>query len=99
MRRQKYKDIKKLSTLQREILNETWKLLKKGGKMVYSTCAITKEENTDTVLWFIGKKKAKVIDIRKILDGYGVKYLWDGVGALFYPEEVLTPFYVAVFEK
>jgi len=30
-----------------------WKALKPGGILVYSTCAVTPEENEDVVLWFL----------------------------------------------
>ncbi|QTA37459.1 16S rRNA (cytosine(967)-C(5))-methyltransferase [Thermosipho ferrireducens] len=99
VRRQNYASIKKLSILQKEILDATWSLLKEGGELIYATCTITKEENTEVASWLFKEKKAEVVDIRKKLDNYGVRYLWDGFGALFYPEEVLTPFYVSVFKK
>ncbi|MBO8160290.1 MAG: 16S rRNA (cytosine(967)-C(5))-methyltransferase [Thermosipho sp. (in: Bacteria)] len=99
LRRQKPQNIKNLSNLQREILNNLWQSLKKNGTLIYSTCTITYEENTLNAEWLVKEKAAKIIDIRDKLDKFDVKYIWDGYGALFYPDENLTPFYVAVFIK
>ena len=39
--------IKELQTLQREILTTVTKYVKPGGKLIYSTCTLSKEENED----------------------------------------------------
>lgn len=44
-------DIKALSAIQRQILTVSAKYVKKGGRLIYSTCTITKEENEDMVRW------------------------------------------------
>ncbi len=46
-------DIERLAELQLEILQEVAPLLKKGGVLVYSTCTIDKEENSDVVEAFL----------------------------------------------
>ncbi|PAD70263.1 16S rRNA (cytosine(967)-C(5))-methyltransferase [Bacillus sp. 7586-K] len=46
-------DIERLAKLQLEILQEVAPLLKKGGVLVYSTCTIDKEENSDVVEAFL----------------------------------------------
>jgi len=46
-------DIVRLAKLQLEILQEVAPLLKKGGVLVYSTCTIDKEENSDVVEAFL----------------------------------------------
>lgn len=38
---------------QKEILNEAYKVLKKDGILVYSTCTYAKEENEDVIAWFL----------------------------------------------
>jgi len=45
--------IKEIAVLQKELLEEAGKCLKPGGVMVYSTCTITHEENTDLVKGFL----------------------------------------------
>lgn len=55
----KYKmtpDIQKdLVKLQREILSVAAEYVKPGGKLVYSTCTIHREENEDNTEWFAGQ--------------------------------------------
>ncbi|SHH20573.1 16S rRNA (cytosine(967)-C(5))-methyltransferase [Thermosipho atlanticus] len=99
LRRQSPKNIKFLSSLQKEILTNIWTLLKQKGLLVYSTCTVTYEENTMNVKWLVEEKGGKIIDIRDKLENFKVKYLWDGYGALFYPDENLTPFYVSIILK
>ena len=47
------KDLKRLSQLQLELLNNAKDLLKKGGIMVYSTCSPAKEENEMVIEKFL----------------------------------------------
>ena len=49
----KKEDIEEISHLQRKILENCSKYLKRGGYLVYSTCSILKEENEDVVNDFI----------------------------------------------
>ncbi len=49
----KKEDIEEISQLQRKILENCSKYLKKGEYLVYSTCSILKEENEDVVNDFI----------------------------------------------
>lgn len=48
------KDISGFAEQQREILAALWPLLKNGGRMMYATCSIFKEENDDVIDWFQG---------------------------------------------
>ena len=50
-------DIKKISVLQKSILANMCKYLELGGKIVYSTCSLEKEENEDVVNDFLAKRK------------------------------------------
>ncbi|MBR3002018.1 MAG: 16S rRNA (cytosine(967)-C(5))-methyltransferase RsmB [Clostridia bacterium] len=49
----KPEDVKEISKLQLEILQNCSKLLKEGGELVYSTCSILKEENQNVIEQFI----------------------------------------------
>jgi 16S rRNA (cytosine967-C5)-methyltransferase len=46
-------DIRQLAKIQREILAAVAPLLKKGGILVYSTCTIDQEENSDVIEDFL----------------------------------------------
>ncbi|MEP7103818.1 MAG: RsmB/NOP family class I SAM-dependent RNA methyltransferase [Candidatus Dojkabacteria bacterium] len=49
------KEPRKLSKLQKGLLNSALKLLKKGGTLVYSTCTYSVEENEQVVDWALRK--------------------------------------------
>ena len=53
LRRQE--DIKKLTRLQRTILDAIWPLLKPGGNLLYVTCSILKQENTSQISEFLSR--------------------------------------------
>ncbi|WP_280769039.1 16S rRNA (cytosine(967)-C(5))-methyltransferase RsmB [Salipaludibacillus daqingensis] len=48
-------DIERLSTIQQEIVESVWPLLKKGGRLVYSTCTIDNEENDRVITTFVNE--------------------------------------------
>ncbi len=49
----KIEDVEEITRIQKNILNNCSKYLKKGGELVYSTCSILKEENEDIIFKFI----------------------------------------------
>ena len=51
--RKREEDIKRLARLQTTILNQAVNLLKSGGRMLYLTCTISKEENEGVVEGFL----------------------------------------------
>lgn len=45
-------------------MKQGWKMLKKGGIMVYSTCSLTIQQNEENVAWFLNEfKDAKLSKI------------------------------------
>jgi len=57
-------DIDKLVVLQQQILKNIWSLLKPGGTLLYATCSILPEENSDQIKHFIEQNKdAQLVDI------------------------------------
>lgn len=50
-------EIKNSSSLQLEILSNSFKYLKQGGKLVYSTCTLNKKENEEVVSSFISSRE------------------------------------------
>jgi 16S rRNA (cytosine967-C5)-methyltransferase len=50
-------DIIRLSFMQKTIMNETVPVIKKGGRILYVTCTISKEENEDVVEDFLVRNR------------------------------------------
>lgn len=44
-------EIENIVALQKQIMKNAWKYVKKGGTLIYSTCTISREENEDMVQW------------------------------------------------
>lgn len=60
----KANDIDALVILQQQILKETWSLLKPGGTLLYATCSILPEENSEQIKHFINNNTdAKLLSI------------------------------------
>tara|TARA_Y100000034_G_C6889095_1_gene408736 strand:+ start:386 stop:1705 length:1320 start_codon:yes stop_codon:yes gene_type:complete len=51
----KSSDIDNLAALQRQILDTLWALLKPGGTMLYATCSILPQENTQQIQQFLAQ--------------------------------------------
>ena len=58
----KPEDIEEITLIQRKILENCSKYLKKVGTLVYSTCSILKEENEEIVIKFLSENKQFEID-------------------------------------
>ena len=54
------KDIEPLTQTQCKLLQVAWRLLKPGGKLLYSTCSILPDENEDVVGAFLAQTEAAV---------------------------------------
>ncbi len=52
----KAEDIDNLRVLQQQILKNIWSLLKPGGTLLYATCSILPEENSEQIKDFIAKQ-------------------------------------------
>jgi 16S rRNA (cytosine967-C5)-methyltransferase len=60
--------INELVSLQREILEAGWELLKPGGDFVYSTCTLNREENEEQIKEFLKRHpEAEIVETKKIL--------------------------------
>lgn len=67
------KMIQSYKFVQRKLITEAIKVLKVGGKLVYSTCTITDEENECMVAWAINKFPClKLIPAEPLLGGPGL---------------------------
>lgn len=59
--------------IQRKLFSSAVKLLKVGGKLVYSTCTITEEENEGMVIWALKKFPClQLIPAEPLLGGPGI---------------------------
>ena len=61
--------IRELQKLQREILDTVCTYVKPGGKLLYSTCTLTKEENEDNREYILAKGGFTLLKERKFLPG------------------------------
>ena len=57
-------DLDEIIILQKEIIDEAIKLVKKGGTFVYSTCTINKKENEKMVEYVLSKYPSFVLNSR-----------------------------------
>ena len=55
-------DIKRLSGLQKTILNQATPLLKKGGYLLYVTCTISRDENEDVVKSYLERNREMALE-------------------------------------
>lgn len=60
--RRELKDLKSLAEQQKKILENAAKLVKNGGVLLYSTCSIEPEENSEQVLSFLERHPEFVLD-------------------------------------
>lgn len=56
-----YSKVLECQAIQKEIIRDGYKMLKKGGILVYSTCTFSKEENEDVIDEFIAENKDAVL--------------------------------------
>lgn len=96
----KEEDILTLAALQKEILKTAARYVKPGGRLVYSTCTIAREENEENAAWIVKNLPFTGISIEETLP----EKLQGGTGEKGYlqimPNETGTDgFFVAAFQK
>ncbi|MFW6305909.1 MAG: 16S rRNA (cytosine(967)-C(5))-methyltransferase RsmB [Bacillota bacterium] len=100
-----YSDIKKLTKIQFEMMENAFRLLKPGGKLIYSTCTLTKEENEDNIYKFLNKHNdnLSVVDLKNELKRYkfeGLNFINDlGFAEFFPPDSKTEGFFVGKIIK
>lgn len=78
--------LNRIKGVQQDILKNYSKMVKPGGKMVYATCSILPEENTEQVQAFLKSEDGKDFDMVKERNLYASKHGFDG-------------FYMALLQK
>jgi len=88
----KASDITNLVELQQQILKNVWSLLKPGGTLLYATCSILPEENSEQIQHFIEKNND--VELLEIANGE------QKVGWQILPnEQSMDGFYYAKLQK
>ena len=101
----KNEDIETISKIQYEILNTCSKYLKKGGKLVYSTCSILDKENKDIISKFLKENnnfEIEKIDISKYENknyNYFENYIVDNKFIQVYQNEKTDGFFICKLKK
>ncbi len=93
-------DIRELAALQREILGTLCRYVKPGGRLVYSTCTMAREENEDNVAWIeehlpLGRISMEELLPERLRGGTGT----EGYVQILPREGLLDGFFVALFQK
>ncbi len=94
-------DIARLSLLQTEILNGAVPLLIKGGKLLYVTCTISREENEDVVNEFLRRNSKMVLEnLKDYVPDWSLEFIDDQGFFKTYPHvHGMDGFFAALFEK
>ncbi len=82
----RYKSLEGIDALirtQRKILASAWRYLKPGGRLVYSTCTLNRDENEGVLMPFAESAGARIVSTRTVMPY----------------EENMDGFYIAVLEK
>ena len=92
-------NIEELAKLQLEILNSAADILKDGGELIYSTCTITNEENTNNIKKFLEERKE--FKVEKLYIPENVSGDYDNLGGfcINYKEEIMDNFYIIKLKK
>ena len=92
-------NIEELAKLQLEILNSAADILKDGGELIYSTCTITAEENTNNIKKFLEERKE--LKVEKLYIPENVLGDYDSLGGfcINYKEEIMDNFYIIKLKK
>jgi 16S rRNA (cytosine967-C5)-methyltransferase len=92
----KENDFAELALKQLKILNHASKLLKKGGRLIYSTCSLEIEENEQVIEKFLAGND----DFRKVLPNLSTEFLNpDNFGRTFPQRHQMDGFFMASLKK
>ena len=92
------KDLKDIEKTQRVILENSWRYLKKGGKLIYSTCTLNKDENEDIVYWFARKHEDCEVEQIELGKRDNIIYNENGTVTIL-PNKYMDGFFIARLRK
>ena len=92
-------NIEELAKLQLEILNSAADILKDGGELIYSTCTIISQENTENVEKFLNERKEFKVKALNIPENVSGEYDKLGGFSINYKEEIMDNFYIIKLKK
>ena len=92
-------NIEELASLQLEILNSVADILKDGGELIYSTCTIISQENTENVEKFLNERKEFKVKALNIPENVSGEYDKLGGFSINYKEEIMDNFYIIKLVK
>lgn len=95
----KKENIEELANLQLEILLSASDILKPNGELIYSTCTITNEENTQNIKKFLEQRKDFKVEKLNIPENVAGDF--DDLGGfnINYKEEIMDNFYLIKLRK
>lgn len=93
--------ISELTQIQKSILNNAALYVKQGGRLVYSTCTVFREENTDIIGEFLSSHEDFVLKKTPIPKELGIApYVLDDKAVSFLPHrDGVEGFFIAVMER
>ena len=92
-------NVEELASLQLEILNSAADILKDGGELIYSTCTIISQENTENVEKFLNERKEFKVKTLNIPENVSGDYDKLGGFSINYKEEIMDNFYIIKLTK
>lgn len=92
-------NVEELISLQLEILNSAADILKDGGELIYSTCTIISQENTENVEKFLNERKEFKVKTLNIPENVSGEYDKLGGFSINYKEEIMDNFYIIKLVK
>lgn len=89
---------KELVEIQRQIMESASKYVKPGGKLIYSTCTLNKEENEENIKWFIKKHSEFALEPIYFGEAKNIIYHKEGYITIL-PDKYMDGFFIAKMIK
>jgi 16S rRNA (cytosine967-C5)-methyltransferase len=70
--------LEKITKSQQEILKNYSKMVREGGKLIYVTCSILPQENSEQLKQFLASEEGRVFSLEKEVNIYASESGFDG---------------------